>query len=73
MSMFLTSRAAARAMKTILTCENQDLTPDHAKSEDPAKMTYSIPDFVSRNTTKKQDFFQFQVLESSSSRSKIKT
>jgi hypothetical protein len=68
LSMFLTSRAAARAMKTILTCENQDLTPDHAKSEDPAKMTYSIPDFVSRNTTKKQDFFQ--VLESPSSRSK---
>ena len=58
-------------MKTTLTYENQDSAPDYAKNEDPAKMTYSIPDFVSRNTTKKQDFFQ--VLERSSPRSKIKS
>ena len=38
-------------MKTTLTYENQDSAPDYAKNEDPAKMTYSIPDFVSRNTT----------------------
>ena len=43
----------------------------YAKSEDPAKMTYSIPDFVSRNTTQNQEFFP--VLESTSPRSKIKT
>ena len=36
-------------MKTTLTYENQDSAPDYAKNEDPAKMTYSIPDFVSRN------------------------
>ena len=42
--MFLKDRAVARAMKTILTCENQDLTPaDYAQSEDSAKMTYDPP------------------------------
>ena len=41
------------------------------KSEDRAKMTYSIPDLVSRNTTKNQEFFQ--VLESTSPRNQIKT
>ena len=27
----------------------KDFAPDNGKNEDPAKMTYSIPDFVSRN------------------------
>ena len=58
-------------MKTTRTYENQDSAPDYAKNEDPAKMTYSIPDFVSRNTTQNQEFFP--VLESTSPRSKIKT
>ena len=58
-------------MKTTLTCENQDSPPGYAKSDDPAKMTYSIPDFVSCNTTKNQEFFQ--VLESTSPRTQIKT
>ena len=35
-------------MKTTRTYENQDSASDCAKNEDPAKMTYSIPDFVSR-------------------------
>ena len=56
-------------MKTTLTYENQDSAPDYAKNEDPAKMTYSIPDFVSRNTTQNQELFP--VLESTSPRSKI--
>ena len=42
----------------------------NAENEDPAKMTYSIPDFVSRGTTKNQDFFQD--LESGTPRFKIK-
>jgi hypothetical protein len=42
----LEKSGAARAMKTTLTYENQDSAPDYAKNEDPAKMTYSIPDFV---------------------------
>ena len=67
----LEKSGAARAMKTTLTYENQDSAPDYAKNEDPAKMTYSIPDFVSRNKTKKHDFLQ--VLERSSPRSKIKS
>ena len=29
--------------------KNQDVTTDNCKSEDPAKMTYSIPDFVSQD------------------------
>ena len=58
-------------LKTTLTYENQDSAPDYAKNEDPAKMTYSIPDFVSRNTTQNQELFP--VLESTSPRSKIKT
>ena len=33
-------------MKTTLTYENLDSASDYAKNEDPAKMTYSIPDFV---------------------------
>ena len=43
----------------------------YLKSEDPVKMTHPIPDFESRNMTKKQEFFQ--VLERSSPRSKIKS
>ena len=31
------------------TRQKQDLATDTAKSEDTAKMTYSIPDFLSRN------------------------
>ena len=62
---------AARAKSTIMTGKNRDSAVDNGKNEDPAKMTYSIPDFVSRNRTKTQDFFQ--VLESDSTRSKIKS
>ena len=51
--------------------ENRDFATDHYKSEDPAKMTHPIPDFVSRNTIKNQEFFQD--LESFSPRPKIKT
>ena len=69
-------------MKKIARCARQDdynvqrpakigiVTLKNGENEDPAKMTYSIPDFMSRNTTKNQDFFQ--VLEGSSSRNKIK-
>ena len=35
-------------MKTTDNHENQDLTLDIGKSEDPAKMTHSIPDLMSR-------------------------
>ena len=34
---------------TTRTEKNRDLAADNGKNEDPAKMTYSIPDFVSRN------------------------
>ena len=67
----LEKSGAARAMKTTLTYENQDSAPDYAKNEDPAKMTYSIPDFVSRNATNHQEFFQY--LESPSPIIKINT
>ena len=40
---------AARAKTTAVTGKNRDFDPDNGKNEDPAKMTYSIPDFVSRN------------------------
>ena len=62
---------AARAKTTNVGRENQELASDHYKSEDPAKMTYSIPDFVSRDTTKNQEFFPD--LESTSPRTKIQT
>ena len=42
---------AARATKTTMTSKNRDFATDDSKIEDPAKMTYSIPDFVSRNAT----------------------
>ena len=32
-----------------MTGKNRDFAPDNGKNEDPAKMTYLIPDFVSRN------------------------
>ena len=41
-------------MKTNMTSKSEDLALDYEKSEDPAKMTYSIPDFVSRNTINTQ-------------------
>ena len=44
---------------------------NNRKNEDPAKMTHSIPDFVSRGWPKTQDFFPD--LESASPRYKIKT
>ena len=37
---------AARAKTTAVTGKNRDFDPDNGKNEDPAKMTYSIPDFV---------------------------
>ena len=48
---------------------NQALTTGKMKTA--AKMTHSIPDFVSRGWPKTQDFFQD--LESASPRYKIKT
>ena len=32
-----------------MTGKNRDFAADNGKNEEPAKMTYSIPDFVSRN------------------------
>ena len=49
----------------------QPLGTEMVKGEDRAKMTYSIPDLVSRDRTKNQEFFQ--VLESTSPRNQIKT
>ena len=37
---------AARAKTTIMTGKNRYSALDNNKNEDPAKMTYSIPDFV---------------------------
>ena len=51
--------------------QNSRLQPLALESEHRAKMTYSIPDLVSRNRTKNQEFFQ--VLESTSPRNQIKT
>ena len=45
---------AVRAKSAILTVKNRDSALDNWKSEDPAKMTYSIPDFVNRNTINTQ-------------------
>ena len=41
---------AARARIHTKPDQYQELALANAKSEDPAKMTYSIPDFLSRNT-----------------------
>ena len=61
-------------MKTNMTSKSEDLALDYEKSEDPAKMTYSISDFseqdprflprLRENLTKNQD----QDLESCESR-----
>ena len=51
--------------------QNSRFQPLVLESEHRAKMTYSIPDLVSRNRTKNQEFFQ--VLESTSPRNQIKT
>ena len=43
-------------MKTILAMKNEDSAlQDYEKSEDPAKITYSIPDFYDQDPT---EFFQ---------------
>ena len=42
-----------------MTGKNRDSAVDNGKREDPAKMTYSIPDFVSRNTINTQYLFQY--------------
>ena len=39
---------AARAMKATDDRENQELALDLGKEEDPAKITHSIPDLMSR-------------------------
>ena len=41
-------------MKTNMTSKSEDSALDYEKSEDPAKMTYSISDFSDQD----QDFFQ---------------
>ena len=63
----LKKSGAARAMKTILAMKNEDSALDYEKSEDPAKMAYSISDFSD------QDPRFFQDLESTSPRTQIKT
>ena len=40
---------AARAMEPTNDTQNRDSVPDDEKSEDPAKMTHSIIDFLSRH------------------------
>ena len=62
---------AARAKKTIVTDENLDSPTGLVEKLDPAKMTHSIPDFVSRNQIHIPDICQ--VLESTSPISKIKS
>ena len=62
---------AARAKKIIGTDENLDSPTGLVKKLDPAKMTHSIPDFVSRNQIHIPDICQD--LESFPRISKIKT
>ena len=38
--------------------ENQDSALDNGKSEDPAKMTYSIPDFLNRERKRSTAFLE---------------
>ena len=45
---------AARAIQTTPTMKNEDLALDYEKSEDPAKITYSIPASRSSTWTKTQ-------------------
>ena len=51
---YLEKSRAARARTTAMAGKNRDLASDNEKSEDPAKMTYSIPDFVSRTAINTQ-------------------
>ena len=59
MTKSLKNSRAARAMKVPNNEPKQDLTLDYEKSEDPAKMTYSIPDFLSRNEVNLPIYFQY--------------
>ena len=45
---------AARARTITGTGQNRDFAHDNGKSEDPAKMTYSIPDLLTRDTINTQ-------------------
>ena len=71
------SRAARAKSNTTTMLTNHKIeirplaTTKKLKCEDPAKMTYSIPDFVSRNATNHQEFFQY--LEKKSPITKINT
>ena len=49
---------AARTWDTVLDDQNQDFAVDNAKSESLAKMTYSIPDFLSRKKINPPIYFQ---------------
>ena len=62
---------AARAKTTTMTNQLRDLAAGNSKTEDPAKMTDSIPDFVSRNAANNQECFQY--LERKSPIIKIKS
>ena len=51
-------KIALRALKRRpMTIENRDFSLWLLKSEDPAKMTHSIPDFVSRNKCESRPLF----------------
>ena len=50
----LKNRALRAPKTTTITDHNRDFALDDGKNEDPAKMTYSIPDFVSRNAINTQ-------------------
>ena len=65
------TRRCARKKKTIVTGENLDSATGPIKKLDPAKITHSIPDFVSRNQIHTPDIWQD--LESTLPISKIKT
>ena len=55
----LEKSGAARAKMTTVIDTNRDLALDDETTEDSAKMTYSIPDFVSRNAINTQQVFQY--------------
>ena len=46
---------AARAMELTSSHQNQEFATDNEKSQDPAKMTHPIPDFLSRHGAKIDD------------------
>ena len=56
-------------MKTNMTSKSEDLALDYEKSEDPAKMTYSISDFSEQDPR----ILPRLTVESYSPRTKIKT